>query len=174
MVEVLPLVAIEALALGRPVIAWRSGGMPEQIEHGVNGYLVGNLQELMDAFLSIDRIRPQDCRASAEGKFNVERMVDEYLVLYERVLGGETWNGATPADAERASMVRGPRHRADNRFAVSRRTQTPRVPAQTRIGSAPQRQYNPLQANRKQSRREDSPRRTGAKCDTDHEVDMSG
>jgi glycosyltransferase involved in cell wall biosynthesis len=34
------LTALEAMALGRPVVATTAGGLPEVIEHGVSGWLV--------------------------------------------------------------------------------------------------------------------------------------
>ena len=38
--EGIPIVLLEALALARPVVATRVGGIPEIVEHGVNGLLV--------------------------------------------------------------------------------------------------------------------------------------
>ena len=38
--EGLPVVIMEAMALGRPVISTSIAGIPELVEDGVNGYLV--------------------------------------------------------------------------------------------------------------------------------------
>ena len=49
--ESLPVVLMEALALGRPVIATRTGGVAELVEPGVNGWLVdaGSAEQLAGA-----------------------------------------------------------------------------------------------------------------------------
>ena len=39
------LVAIESMATGTPVIGRRAGGLTEIVEHGVNGFLVDDVQE---------------------------------------------------------------------------------------------------------------------------------
>jgi glycosyltransferase involved in cell wall biosynthesis len=50
-----PVSLIEAMAAGRPVVATGVGGVPDLVEHGVNGYLVGPDQpaELADALLAL-------------------------------------------------------------------------------------------------------------------------
>ncbi len=49
--EGLPVAIMEALALGRPVIATSIAGIPELVENGVNGWLVpaGAIEPLVDA-----------------------------------------------------------------------------------------------------------------------------
>jgi len=49
--EGLPVVIMESLAMGRPVISTMIAGIPELVQHGVNGWLVpaGNLDQLVSA-----------------------------------------------------------------------------------------------------------------------------
>ena len=53
--EGLPVVAMEALALGRPVIATRVGGVPELVETGTTGWLVdpGSVEALVGAMREV-------------------------------------------------------------------------------------------------------------------------
>lgn len=92
--EVLPMVVIEALAHGRPVIGWRSGGLSEMIEHGVNGFSVDSISSLADALAHLGDIRPEACRAYAEEFYSVDRMMADYVRLYQRVLDGDTWEAS--------------------------------------------------------------------------------
>jgi glycosyltransferase involved in cell wall biosynthesis len=77
---------VEAMACGTPVIASRRGSMPEIIRHGENGFLVDTRDEAADAVAASSSIERAAVRASVEERFDVERMVDEYLALYQRVV----------------------------------------------------------------------------------------
>ena len=87
--ETSSLVAMEALAVGTPVIAYRSGALPEIIEDGVTGFLVDNVEQMADAIHRVHQIRPEDCRAAAEKRFSRERMVHDYFNLYEAMVRRE-------------------------------------------------------------------------------------
>jgi glycosyltransferase involved in cell wall biosynthesis len=81
------LSVVEAMATGTPVIAFRRGSMPEVIDDGVSGFLVA-AGDLDGAVAAVDRIGDLDrraVRAHVEQHFSAERMVDEYVQLYERL-----------------------------------------------------------------------------------------
>jgi glycosyltransferase involved in cell wall biosynthesis len=80
------LSVIEAMACGTPVIAYRRGSMPELIEHGVTGFLVDSFDEAVAAIGRLDTIDRKACRRAVEQRFTVDRMADEYLALYRRIL----------------------------------------------------------------------------------------
>ncbi|HZY62966.1 MAG TPA: glycosyltransferase [Edaphobacter sp.] len=81
--ETSSLVAMEALAEGTPVIAYRSGALPEIVEDGVSGFLVESVEEMADAIRRIHAIRPEACKEIAARRFSRERMVHQYFDLYE-------------------------------------------------------------------------------------------
>lgn len=80
------LAVVEAMMCGTPVVAYRRGAMPEVVDEGRTGYVVGGLEEAVAALplaVRLDRIR---CRAVALERFSAHRMVQDYLEVYERVL----------------------------------------------------------------------------------------
>lgn len=80
--ETSSLVAMEALACGTPVIAFRRGAIPEIIEDGVTGFLVDGPDEMAEALQKLDLLREADCLRAARQRFSAKRMADEYLRVY--------------------------------------------------------------------------------------------
>ena len=80
------LSVIEAMACGTPVIAARRGSMPELIEDGVNGFLVDTPAQAVAAVERAGELDRAVVRASVAQHFSVERMADDYLALYRRIL----------------------------------------------------------------------------------------
>jgi glycosyltransferase involved in cell wall biosynthesis len=81
------LVMIEAMACGTPVVAFRCGSVPEVIDEGVNGYVVDDLEQAVEAVHRIDDLDRAIVRSTFEGRFTVERMVDDYVAIYRRLSG---------------------------------------------------------------------------------------
>lgn len=80
------LVMVESMACGTPVIATRSGAVPEVIEHGVTGLILDDYRLIPVAVEDAARLDPAAIRRAAEERFSPERMVDDYLRAY-RALG---------------------------------------------------------------------------------------
>ncbi len=87
------LSVVEAMACGTPVIAIDRGSMPELIRDTKTGFLVANTDKAVDSVSRIDRIDRNACRAWVEERFTRERMVKEYLQVYEMILNQEGMHG---------------------------------------------------------------------------------
>jgi glycosyltransferase involved in cell wall biosynthesis len=82
------LVVIEAMSCGTPVIAWRSGSVPEVIDHGVTGWIVDSVESAVDAVRRVPQLDRHGVRARFEQRFSAERMTRDYLKLYQKITSG--------------------------------------------------------------------------------------
>src|SRR5205814_1380228 len=80
------LVMIEAMACGTPVIAFRSGSVPEVIDDGVTGFIVDNEAEAVEAIARLGELDRRKVRARFEQRFTAERMANEYVRHYQSLL----------------------------------------------------------------------------------------
>ncbi|HYM80666.1 MAG TPA: N-acetyl-alpha-D-glucosaminyl L-malate synthase BshA [Candidatus Limnocylindria bacterium] len=85
------LVALEAMSAEVPVVASRTGGLPEVVEHGITGFLhdpgenAGFVSSVLK-LLTQERLRRwmgRRGRQVARERFSVEEMVDRYVQVYD-------------------------------------------------------------------------------------------
>jgi glycosyltransferase involved in cell wall biosynthesis len=89
-----PMVALEAMALGKPVVATKVGGVPQVVEDHSTGLLVPphDPDAFAEALLQLASSPELARRLGERGRvrhgerFNVERMVDGYARLFDDVL----------------------------------------------------------------------------------------
>ena len=77
---------IEAMACGVPVIARPRGSVVEIVKDGESGFIVESIDEAVASLDDVKRIQPDGLRHHVEENFSRERMVDEYIRVYEEVL----------------------------------------------------------------------------------------
>ena len=90
-------VLLEAMAMGKPVVASAVGGIPELVKQGVNGFLVspGSVSELRDAVLRLLKDKEMAARMGNEGKsrvtetFGADRMVRSIERVYRQLLAAK-------------------------------------------------------------------------------------
>jgi glycosyltransferase involved in cell wall biosynthesis len=83
------LVMIEAMACGTPVLAFEAGAVREIIDEGVTGHIVRNVEEGINkigAVMALDRGR---VRRRFEERFTAARMANDYVKVYQSLVGGE-------------------------------------------------------------------------------------
>jgi glycosyltransferase involved in cell wall biosynthesis len=90
------LVMIEAMACGTPVIAFRSGSVPEVVDHGVTGFIVDDEDEAVDALKRLGELDRRKVRARFEQRFSAARMAQDYVDHYKRVAAANASDTAIP------------------------------------------------------------------------------
>lgn len=82
------LSVVESMVCGTPVLAYRRGSMTEVIDEGVTGTTVTSIDEAVAALPAVIALSRRTVSEHARARFGVERMVDEYLRVYDTMLGG--------------------------------------------------------------------------------------
>jgi glycosyltransferase involved in cell wall biosynthesis len=83
--ETSSLVAMEALACGTPVVAFPNGALPDVVEHGKTGFLVDDIDEMAKAIVASAELDHETCRAEAQRRFSLDRMVSSYMDAYREL-----------------------------------------------------------------------------------------
>lgn len=77
------IVMAEAMACGTPVIGLARGAVPEVVEHGVTGFVVGTVDEMISAVDRVGAISRDAARARVERLYSGSAVTDGYLRIYE-------------------------------------------------------------------------------------------
>jgi glycosyltransferase involved in cell wall biosynthesis len=80
------LTLIESMACGTPVIGFNLGSIPELIKDGVSGFVVENVDEMVERVKMVSQIDRIGCRNYALTNFSARKMAEGYLALYEKIL----------------------------------------------------------------------------------------
>jgi glycosyltransferase involved in cell wall biosynthesis len=81
------LVMIEAMACGTPVIAFRSGSVPEVIEDGITGFIVESEEEAIETIKHrLPKLDRRKVRAGFERRFTARRMAEDYVRHYQALV----------------------------------------------------------------------------------------
>ncbi|MDO8658829.1 MAG: glycosyltransferase family 4 protein [Candidatus Levybacteria bacterium] len=101
------MVMIEAMACGTPVIAYNRGSVPEIVRDGVTGFVIDpddedrpgkgswiikkkGVEGLVEAVKRIGEIDRKNCRKHVEENFSVEKMVEGYEKVYQKVIASQS------------------------------------------------------------------------------------
>jgi len=87
--EAMPLTCLESLACGTPVVATRTGRIPELVVSAQNGFVVDQnplqIASAIDRAINDGRLMRNACRASVE-RFSWDRVGPSLVKLYQEVL----------------------------------------------------------------------------------------
>lgn len=90
------LAIIESLFMGCPVFGTKLGSLPELVPKEV-GYLSNRAEELVAHLGEFQSLKERErCREYVTERFHSRRMAERYVRYYEKVMNGETCNGAKP------------------------------------------------------------------------------
>ena len=99
------MVLLEAMALSRPVVASKTGGVPEVVDDGENGLLVepGNPEAIAEAIESLIKQVGKAGQLGRNGRvrvsqnFTASTMAKKTANLYRRLVGSRFANSAAQA-----------------------------------------------------------------------------
>ena len=90
------LVMIEAMACGTPVLALPGGAVEEVVRDGISGFICQDVDEMAErAAVVPETFNPRTVRHYCQQHFSVDRMVADYITLYQELAGEDPFLGKT-------------------------------------------------------------------------------
>jgi glycosyltransferase involved in cell wall biosynthesis len=97
------LVMIESMACGTPVITTRRGSVPEIIEDGRSGFIVGDLDQAEAVARQLAGFDRRRCREAFDARFTADRMARDYLRIYSGFSDAPFWEAQSAVALAAAS-----------------------------------------------------------------------
>ena len=91
---------IESQACGTAVVAFDRGAAQEVVQHGVTGFVVDTIDQMVDAVREVDAIDARRCRENVKLNFDVPRMVDHYVRAYQYIIAMSAMSETHAMDRE--------------------------------------------------------------------------
>lgn len=82
------IVMAEAMACGTPVLGFARGAVPEVVEHGVSGFVVDTLDELVATVGQLCELKRWEARLRVESHYSETAISRGYLAAYAQMLQG--------------------------------------------------------------------------------------
>ena len=79
------IVMAEAMSCGVPVIGFRRGSVPEVVKDGINGFIVNNTEEMIEAVNKIGSLDSRIVRADCVRRFSVDVISEQYLTVLHKI-----------------------------------------------------------------------------------------
>jgi glycosyltransferase involved in cell wall biosynthesis len=114
------LVMIEAMSAGTPVICWRAGSVPEIVENGVSGLIVGSIESAVEAVKRVQKLDRRSVRHAFEQRFTAERMASNYVSTYHAVTSISRPRARSIGEPVQPTFREG--HSSEARFESTRRS----------------------------------------------------
>lgn len=83
--EACPVTPLELTMCGTPVVAYPSGGTKELIEDGINGFLVENINAMIEKSKEAINLDRATCHEFTKNNFSSQKMAENYLTIYQKV-----------------------------------------------------------------------------------------
>ena len=80
------MVMIEAMAVGCPVIAFERGAASEIVAHGISGFLVQNVDEMVHSIARLSELERTRVAVHVEQHFTARVMAQKYVKVYKQVI----------------------------------------------------------------------------------------
>jgi len=104
---------IEAMACGTPILAYDFGSVREVIDDGITGHVVRSLDEAIAMLPKVLELDRGQVRRRFEKRFSVSRMAQDYVKIYQMLLGRQRTQKSSRPVVDEVTRVNGDKYLSD-------------------------------------------------------------